>query len=1061
MMFLGFLRHLVLALLVFELRLLAPKCWRAIGAEVRCIEKEREALLRFKAAHGNDSSLVRWSSWGTKHHKRDCCEWEGVVCNNQTGHVIKLHLPGEFPHFRLKGEIDASLMELQYLMYLNLSSNHFGDSSIPKFLGSLSHLRYLDLRYCSLNGNIPSQLGLLSHLQYLDLSGNGAKGEIPCQLGNLSQLQYLNLSWNALLSGVIPHQLGNLKQLKHLDLATNNLTESIPYQLGNLSQLQYLDLSWNLNLRGVIPYQLGNLSNLQNLRLYSPDTLITDQENGVGHEWLSTLTSLTHLELGNMPHLTYSHKWLQMIAKLPNLKELTIKDNRFSDEYILSLPSLKFNSSSSLSILDLSDNFFESSTVFYWILNISTNLVDLSLRSNRLKGPIPYEFASMMNSLENLDLGSNQLKGGLESLGHVCTLHSLSLQGNLLSEDLSTILQTFSTCARNSLQNLDLSINQITGTLVTFSMFPSLKNFDISYNHLNGTISKDFRFPASLMSLDIHSNSLNGILTNSHLANMHSLKILDLSDNSLILRFSHNWVPPFQLESIYMGSCKLGPDFPEWLQTQNNFIVLDISNAGISGTIPEWFWGLVTPRLKYLNISSNNISGTMPDLTIEFGECPVISLASNQFEGSLPKFLRNAVALFLSNNRFSELHLFLCANWSSQALKMLDLSNNQLHGQLPDCWSPFKSLFFLDLSNNNLFGEFLVSVGSLQNLVTLILRNNGFTGELPATLRSCSNLRLLDAGGNKFFGHIPAWIGNELQWLEILILRNNTISGILSTHLCSLSNLHFLDLSLNILSGQIPKCFKNFTQMALESASYLASGIPFGDFADDNGGTVFFDPSALLMWKGQERIFRHDILVKGFDLSSNKLTGKIPPELGTLVELISLNLSRNQLDGEIPSEIGRLRSLDFLDLSRNYLFGLIPSSFAQIDRLAVLDLSYNNLSGKIPTSTQLQGFDNSSYEGNLGLCGKPLEIKCPGDEQPQESVKIQENNDSILSRGFYWSMAFGFIFGFWGIFGPILFIHSWRHMYFNFLNNLTDAIYVMVLLNVTKCNRWFRSIWRN
>ncbi|KAI9098455.1 hypothetical protein K1719_025080 [Acacia pycnantha] len=251
--------------------------------------------------------------------------------------------------------------------------------------------------------------------------------------------------------------------------------------------------------------------------------------------------------------------------------------------------------------------------------------------------------------------------------------------------------------------------------------------------------------------------------------------------------------------------------------------------------------------------------------------------------------------------------------------------------------------------------------------------------------------------------------------------------------------------------------------MALESASSLAYRFPLVDLVDYGANDFFYQrayQSALLMWKGQERIFRHDILVKGFDLLTNKLTGKIPPELGMLVKLmITLNFSRNELDGEIPSEIGRLTSLDSLDLSRNHLFGLIPSSFAQIHRLAMLDLSYNNLSGKIPTSTQLQSFDNSSYEGNLGLCGKPLEIKCLGDEQPKESVKFQENNDSILSRGFYWSMAFGFIFGFWGIFGPILFIRSWRHMYFKFLNNLIHAIYVMVLLNVTKCNRWFRSIW--
>ncbi|KAI9098472.1 hypothetical protein K1719_025097 [Acacia pycnantha] len=1034
----GFLKPLLLPIIAFELGLLALNCWRAIGAEAECIEKEREALLRFKAALGDDSSLVRWSSWGIKDPKRDCCEWEGVVCNNQTGHVIKLHLPSDFPSVPVKGEIDASLVELQYLMYLNLSSNYFFEQhSIPEFLGSLTHLRYLDLcgcgRYGSSKGNIPIQLGLLSHLQYLDLSWNFIEGVIPYQLGNLSQLQYLNLSYNFLLGGAIPHQLGNLSQLRHLDLSENNLI-------------------------GLIPHQLGNLSNLQKLLLDNAGTFKICQENGTGQEWVSSLTSLTHLIFGGITDLKYSHKWLQMIAKLPNLKELTIENSDLSDEYILSLPSLKFNSSSSLSKLDLSLNNFESPIVFNWILNISTYLVDLSLLGNHLEGPIPYKFASMMNSLEDLDLGSNQLKGGLESLGHICTLHYSSLSRNLLSENLSTILQTVSTCASNSLQDLDLSDNHITGTLVSLSIFPSLKNFDISGNFLNGTISKDLQFPSSLVSLDIHSNFLRGVLTSSHLANLHNLKSLYLSDNLLTLRFSHNWVPPFQLEAIYVRSCKLGPDFPKWLQTQNNFTELDISSNGISGTIPEWFWGLLTPKLIYLNVSCNNISGTLPNVDINFTEYPDISLASNQFEGSLPRFLQNAQALILSNNNFSELHQFLCANGSTQQFRLLELSNNQFFGQLPNCWSNFQLLSFVDLSDNNFFGELPASIGTLQVLQALILRNNEFSGDLFVTLKNCSILTLLDAGENKISKHISSWIGIQLYELRILILRNNSISGSLSAHLCSFPNLHFLDLSLNNLSGQIPKCFQNFAPMAQKSSSESFE-IEQQWLPTKSEVEVPIDLSALLMWKGTERIFEHNILLKGIDLSSNKLVGKVPQELGKLVELISLNLSRNQLDGEIPLDIGRLTSLDSLDLSRNHLSGPIPSSFAQIDRLAMLDLSYNNLSGKIPTSTQLQSFDMSRYEGNLGLCGKPLEIKCPEDEQrqPQQLVNFQYDNDSIISKGFYWSMAFGFIFGFWGIFGPVLFNRSWRHVYFKFLSNLADAIYVMVVLNVAKCSRWIRG----
>ncbi|PNX57822.1 receptor protein kinase-like protein, partial [Trifolium pratense] len=117
--------------------------------------------------------------------------------------------------------------------------------------------------------------------------------------------------------------------------------------------------------------------------------------------------------------------------------------------------------------------------------------------------------------------------------------------------------------------------------------------------------------------------------------------------------------------------------------------------------------------------------------------------------------------------------------------------------------------------------------------------------------------------------------------------------------------------------------------------------------------------------------------------------------IGNLIELVSLNLSSNNLSGEITSKIGRLASLDSLDLSRNYFFGPIPPSLAHIDRLSMLNLSYNNLSGRIPIGTQLQSFEASSYEGNVDLCGKPLDKKCPGDEE----VDFGDSGDHCFLAG--------------------------------------------------------------
>jgi leucine-rich repeat protein SHOC2 len=112
------------------------------------------------------------------------------------------------------------------------------------------------------------------------------------------------------------------------------------------------------------------------------------------------------------------------------------------------------------------------------------------------------------------------------------------------------------------------------------------------------------------------------------------------------------------------------------------------------------------------------------------------------------------------------------------------------------------------------------------------------------------------------------------------------------------------------------------------------------------------------------------------DLSNNKFEGEIPNVIGTLKSLKVLNLSHNNLNGEIPNALGNMLGIESLDLSWNQLIGQIPQSLASITALAVSNLSQNRLLGRIPQGKQFNAFDESSYGGNLGLCGFPLSDKC-------------------------------------------------------------------------------------
>ena len=88
--------------------------------------------------------------------------------------------------------------------------------------------------------------------------------------------------------------------------------------------------------------------------------------------------------------------------------------------------------------------------------------------------------------------------------------------------------------------------------------------------------------------------------------------------------------------------------------------------------------------------------------------------------------------------------------------------------------------------------------------------------------------------------------------------------------------------------------------------------------------------------------------LRTLDLSSNQLTGPIPPELGSLSKLVDLDLVVNRLTGPIPPELGNLSKLKYLALQGNQLTGPIPFSLGDLSVLDWLDLSRNQLTGPIP-----------------------------------------------------------------------------------------------------------------
>ncbi|KAK9042053.1 hypothetical protein V6N11_017134 [Hibiscus sabdariffa] len=265
------------------------------NSNVLCIESEREALLKLKNDLIDPSN--RLSSWV---EAKDCCEWNGVVCHNSTGHVHQLHLAAPFSalnDYEPLSEREAYCQFiglLESLTYLNLSQARF-QGPIPENLVNLSNLQYLDLRgrgeYTrpwDFKAKSLQWISGLSSLQYLDLSyvdlGEASdwlqdadqkfylsaslvlKGRDVEYSTTLSLVTSMDLSVNS-LTGEIPKEVGILIGLRSLNISGNKLTGNIPDNIGNLELMESLDLSMN-QLHGEIPSSLSNLSFLYHFNVY-------------------------------------------------------------------------------------------------------------------------------------------------------------------------------------------------------------------------------------------------------------------------------------------------------------------------------------------------------------------------------------------------------------------------------------------------------------------------------------------------------------------------------------------------------------------------------------------------------------------------------------------------------------------------------------------------------------------------------------------------------------------------------------------------------------------------
>ncbi|XP_019157739.1 PREDICTED: receptor-like protein 12 [Ipomoea nil] len=227
---------------------------------------------------------------------------------------------------------------------------------------------------------------------------------------------------------------------------------------------------------------------------------------------------------------------------------------------------------------------------------------------------------------------------------------------------------------------------------------------------MNGTLPERLgnMFPM-LDFLDVSNNILQGVVTENHFVNLKELRFFYASGNRLTLKVGPNWLPPFELSELGLGSWHLGPQFPVWLQSQKEISEVDISNAGIKDEIPTWLW----------NLSS---------------QLSVLNLPHNQFSGRLPRNTFPITKLDLSNNLFSGDVVAVFSHPQNESIKLKcindDYIGNKLTGNIPKKIGDMKQLESIDLSRNHFSGEIPYSLSNLNFLSYLNLTYNNLSGKL-------------------------------------------------------------------------------------------------------------------------------------------------------------------------------------------------------------------------------------------------------------------------------------------------------------------------------------------
>ncbi|GMN46950.1 hypothetical protein TIFTF001_016133 [Ficus carica] len=296
-----------------------------------------------------------------------------------------------------------------------------------------------------------------------------------------------------------------------------------------------------------------------------------------------------------------------------------------------------------------------------------------------------------------------------------------------------------------------------------------------------GPIPEEIWTLTYLIHLNLNQNYLTGSIPPS-IGNLTKMKYLSLAANGLSGEIPKEIGKLTELLSLSLLRNNFSGSVPSEFGNFSQLKELYIGSSGISGPIPSTFANL--RNLAVVWASDLELTGRIPDFIGNWTKLTTLRLQGNSFEGPIPTTFSNLTSL-------EELRLGDITNGSSsslsfikdmKSLNLLVLRNIRISDSIPANIGEYENLAHLDLSFNNIIGQIPDSLFNMSSLSFLFLGNNKLNGTLPQ--QKSRYLLTIDLSYNNLRGSLPSWVNEEKLQLN-LVGNNFTIESLNSSALPS------------------------------------------------------------------------------------------------------------------------------------------------------------------------------------------------------------------------------------------------------------------------------------